>query len=677
LCELALTIQSSQIAACTGADCANTVDITLSIAGPDQAPFKVMRNNEIILTGTVNGSVVPFNCLTATTPFGQAIKWNIFYSNFVRTFRPSVDTDYNYVLSLAAIDTNGYQWYKSDVTKTSGTTSAPVVELGLMKVPQGVNLKLRGLYSAAYGKNNSTVGETYAQMFTSNATAFTVGAIPPFKITWTTTTATTVVYSPVSNKNAIINMSTNGVYETRTHTAGSYYWLDSVQQHKFISTSVPAVQMGIQVLSATSVQVVFVLSVYTVPYVADSTETVIEYPVLTVPARASTFSIVKTLTTTQTGISWTTQTSSVKQSTGTATRNFTIYQCDIPITFAPATPVYTYLNPMPVFISTIDKQNITGCFDLMSIDLGDNVRGGLGLSVPAVTLARDAISQLRRWQCDGSGVCTQTSSSSTTSAYATQAECLCSTCNTSGVCASVVANTKGTLASCTGATCALTIYGTDETAAPIVLMSSLSRYHTRIKLTETSLYPGKVIIAQNVVSTNGVPTIDSIGAVKFVGATYLTPRFIYYPMCIFTATKPWVTLNSNGARITVSDGGGDDSTNIGIVLVPWGNVTANLPDPVLFAATTTTSVLGVLKTVPVVTHVFASTTVAERNGRGTSPYCVGFVNKKVQVTAGLQYAIAMQATVCTDDYVYMEWTGFDKDQNGVLTPAPAVTFSDV
>lgn len=677
LCELALTIESLQVTPCTSSGCANTFNITLNIAGPDKAPFKIVRDNEIILTGNVRGGYVPFNCLTATTPFGQLIKWNIFYSNFVRTFKPITDTDYSYSLTLSGLDTNGYQWYTSDVTKTSGTTTSSVVELGLLKVPQGVNLKLRGLYSASYGINNSTVNEQYSQMFTSDATPFTVGPIPPFKLTWTTTTAPTVVYSPVSNKNAIINMSPNGIYETRSYVTGSYYWVNSVQQHKFITTSVPSVQMGIQVLSATFVKVVFVLSVYTVPYVLDSTETVVEYPVIVVPARASTFNIELTLNVTSGIISWATQTFSVTQSTGTRVRRFTIYACTIPVTFPPASPVYTYLNPMPVFIRTVDEQNVTGCFDLMSIDLAGNVRDAQGVSLPALTLARDSV-QSRRWQCNGTGTCTQTSSSSTTSAYATEAECLCNTCN-SGVCSAVDANTKGTLASCTNAPCALILYGNDNTAAPPPPFSSLVGYHTRIAWYDedaSTTYPGKVIIPQNVVSVDAVPTLSSIGAVKFVGATYNTPRFVYYPMFIFTAIKPWVTLNSNGARILVDGGIGSDSCDVSVVLVPWGNVNANLPDPVLFAATEIRPIMSVSKTVPVVTNVFAATTAISLNGRGWSPYCPGFVNKKVQITSGLEYAIAIQATVCTDDFVHMEWTGFSKNQDGIETPNPAVTFSD-
>lgn len=52
------------------------------------------------------------------------------------------------------------------------------------------------------------------------------------------------------------------------------------------------------------------------------------------------------------------------------------------------------------------------------------------------------------------------------------------------------------------------------------------------------------------------------------------------------------------------------------------------------------------------TNVFAKIAVATLNGYSKSAFCPKFVNQKENITSKLQYA--MQETVCTYDFVYMD-----------------------
>lgn len=688
-CEPALSIKSSQITACTDPTCANTVDITLEIAGPNNTPFKIRRNNEVILTGVVGGEFVPVNCLTSTAPFGN-VNWTIFRSNFLRTFRSE---PYVFTLTMGSV-VGGYQWYSSNVTKLSGGVAKPVVELGLLKVVGGVNLKFRGLYSDAYGNDNSTSLETYHEMFSSDTAPLSVGSLPPVTISYTIGTGT-VANSPVANKNGVVDFTTTGIYDTRS--ALTALWFDSVQRYQVTQTiSLPSISVGIQQITNDQVRIHLIMYAYQVPYLSSSSETVLVYPENIIPMRSGvyvyTYTPDITVSNNIVSVPALNKVAMRANNVTTATAyNFTISGFNIPLTLPPPSP-YTYVNPMPVFINTVDTTNSTGCFDLMTIDLTNYVRGGQGVSVPTVKLNRESVtaSTLKRYACTGTGTCALTSSSDTLTTYATAGECRCNSC-TAGVCSTVSANTKGTLASCVGASCALQLMGNDTTARNFGTFATLRDTRFAGVSTTTGLpydytiYPARVIVPQNPVLTPEGYVLTwtaaaEYGDVKFVGASPTTPLFKYYPLFIFTASKRYVTLSSGGAQIRFTDSAtattGTHRADVQVVLVPWGNKTANLPDPPIFPGTVsrTMVVSGVTTTytVPKVTEVLgtaASAAVATTRGV-LSTVAPGFDATKLSVSPGFQYAIAMQATIATNQFVYMAWQAFS-------TTTPAVIFSDV
>ena len=240
------------------------------------------------------------------------------------------------------------------------------------------------------------------------------------------------------------------------------------------------------------------------------------------------------------------------------------------------------------------------------------------------------------------------------------------------MCAASPPNTKGTYRACTEAPpCGTSLFGNDATAGTNAL-GEIQRSTLIYPTATLASYPAKVLVAQNVVSNiDGTPLIGVNNDIKFTNATHDNPLLKYYPMFIFTATKKYVTLNSGGAQIQVKGGSGDDDADIEIVLVPWGNKTPNAPDPVLFDTTQTRRIRDRDFTVTNVTPVFASTKMPTNiTSRGVySDVTPGFKGQQVQLTPGLQYAIAMQATIATNDYVTMSWQAFS-------ATVPAVAFSD-
>lgn len=160
--------------------------------------------------------------------------------------------------------------------------------------------------------------------------------------------------------------------------------------------------------------------------------------------------------------------------------------------------------------------------------------------------------------------------------------------------------------------------------------------------------------------------------VRFSDSSFGSPKFKYLPIILFTATAPFVTVNiSGGSTMTISGGGGDDFGEVETVVVPWGNVNGLLPDPPAVGGNVTRSVGGKNRTILKATDVVHYGGSPQwRSGRGTSNTSGAFT-AKMAVTPGKQYAVAIQAVVGTDDYVYF-WYNPDPFRS----TAPALTFSN-
>ena len=261
-----------------------------------------------------------------------------------------------------------------------------------------------------------------------------------------------------------------------------------------------------------------------------------------------------------------------------------------------------------------------------------------------------------RYACNGAGECVQTPSTDPATTFASVAECKCYTC-AAGLCSPTAAGVNGTTtAGCNGG-CSL--FGNNNTVNPTFSTG------TSLDIDEGGLstnFPKKVWLTQS-------GSLYNSGFVKFTDASYTSPRFKYYPMFVFTASSTCALLTSGSCNVQITGGWGSDTAQVQVVLVPWGNTTANTPDPATVASTTSRN-FGVytFSSIPVSTDIIAAAGDAQYAGGQTlSDKAAGFNSHIAYLTPGKTYAIAAEVLVATDDYIALYWTNFS-------TTVPAVVF---
>jgi hypothetical protein len=168
----------------------------------------------------------------------------------------------------------------------------------------------------------------------------------------------------------------------------------------------------------------------------------------------------------------------------------------------------------------------------------------------------------------------------------------------------------------------------------------------------------------------GKVTTDGVVFDTGYGTTNGATKFKYYPVSIFTAVAPFVTLFSGGGNMRIAFGSGDDRGEAEMVLIPWGNYDGISPDPPAVPGNVQRSVGGVTFTMAKRTDVVAYAGAPQYvNGRGTTNWSAGFNGQKYAVQPGWQYAIAVQGVVATDDYVYFSFQSGPSGKNAATFTA--------
>lgn len=145
-------------------------------------------------------------------------------------------------------------------------------------------------------------------------------------------------------------------------------------------------------------------------------------------------------------------------------------------------------------------------------------------------------------------------------------------------------------------------------------------------------------------------------ACKF--ASYKSPRIVYFPIGVFTATKAVVSFSTQLVMAGVCGGSGDDQSFYRLALVPWGNTGTNAPDVPYPNPTTSEYNLwkGGYPTVTENASVIVKLGTQYRNGRGWTSYLQNFDPTMMYwVEPGKKYALTVMAILATDDYIAVNW----------------------
>lgn len=143
-------------------------------------------------------------------------------------------------------------------------------------------------------------------------------------------------------------------------------------------------------------------------------------------------------------------------------------------------------------------------------------------------------------------------------------------------------------------------------------------------------------------------------------ASYNSPKIVYFPIAVFTATKQVVAFTTNNVQGGVCAGSGDDQSFYRLVFIPWGNVYADRPDPNLINATTTEYNVWQGSTpyaiIPLNAKILAQLNYQYVNGHAWSPYVQNFdLSMRFPVQVGKTYAVALMAVLATDDKINVNW----------------------
>jgi hypothetical protein len=156
------------------------------------------------------------------------------------------------------------------------------------------------------------------------------------------------------------------------------------------------------------------------------------------------------------------------------------------------------------------------------------------------------------------------------------------------------------------------------------------------------------------------------GPCRVGGAGYKSPKIVYFPLAVFRPTKSIVSLTTSGVQGGVCDGSGDDQSSYNLVLVPWGNIIADKPDPSPSNQTVIYNIDGTNYTLPLNAQIVAQQGQQNLNGHGLAAVLPNFdASMRYLVQPGKKYALAIKAMVATDDKIRLKWGGGTITQSDV------------